>query len=393
VRLADFILSNLEPILREWETFARSIGAGEHLDQLALRDHAEQILQATARDMISPQNAALQARKSKGLEDDQSSSDLDGASNAHAIDRLGHGFNMMEIMSEYRALRASVLHLWRDSRPDSDGSHVDDLTRFNESIDQSLSKAVDSYTKRVEHARDTFLAILGHDLRSPLSAISMAGSLIPLVRTDEAETLQCTSIVSSSVSLMERMINDLLDFTRTRLGAGMPIKPVPMDLVALGGNLTGVFQAAHPSREIEFHHKGDLNGLWDSDRIRQAISNLMRNALQHGSSELPVTLSLLGEESSVVIEVHNGGNLIPASEIYNIFDPLVRGSSTETSSAPASGSIGLGLYIAREVAESHGGKIDVTSTITNGTTFTIRLPRQTAAAQNWLGSPPIPGNA
>src|SRR6185295_15592454 len=106
---------------------------------------------------------AERAKKSKGLELPSASDALDGASNAHAVDRLGLGFDMLEVMSEYRALRASVLQLWHDSAPEPDERDVDDLTRFNESIDQSLSKAVASFTKRVDQARDMFLAILSHD--------------------------------------------------------------------------------------------------------------------------------------------------------------------------------------------------------------------------------------
>lgn len=164
MRLADFILSNIEPILAEWEIFARSIGAGEHLDKLALRDHAGQILQATARDMKSPQTAAARAKKSKGLEHPQEDDALDGASQLHAVDRLSLGFDLLEVISEYRALRASVLRLWHESAPAADDRDVDDLTRFNESIDQSITKAVASYTRRVDQARDMFLAILSHDL-------------------------------------------------------------------------------------------------------------------------------------------------------------------------------------------------------------------------------------
>src|SRR5690349_8615820 len=104
---------------------------------------------------------------------------------------------------------------------------------------------------------------------------------------------------------MERMISDLLDYTRTRLGAGMPVKPAPMDLAALCGELIAEFRAAHPDRVIEFHTDGDVNGFWDSDRIRQAISNLIGNAIQHGSADSPVTLSLRGEAANVFIDIHN----------------------------------------------------------------------------------------
>jgi signal transduction histidine kinase len=378
MRLADFILSNVEPILAGWEIFARSIGAGEHLDQLALRDHAGQILQATARDMKSPQTVAERAKKSKGLDHPHVNDALDGASDAHAVDRLGLGFDMLEVMSEYRALRASVLQLWHETAPGADERDVDDLTRFNESIDQSLSKAVASYTKRVDQARDMFLAILSHDLRNPLGAIAMSAKVLPMVSDDKAEILECGLRITRSASVMERMISDLLDYTRTRLGAGMPVKPAPMDLAALGRELVVEYRASQPDREIEFRTDGNLNGLWDSDRIRQAISNLMGNAIQHGSAEFPVTLSLRGDGASVFIDIHNGGDPIPAGELPKIFDPLIRGSSAEHPKSNRPGSIGMGLYIAREVAKSHGGRIDVISTVEDGTSFTIRLPRQAA---------------
>jgi len=377
MRLADFILSNVESILVGWETFARSIGAGEHLDQLALRDHAPQILQAIARDMKLPQSVSERATKSKGQGDSRENHPLEGASDAHAVDRLGLGFDMLEVMSEYRALRASVLQLWHDSKPEADERDVDDLTRFNESIDQSLSKAVGSYTRRVNQARDMFLAILSHDLRNPLGAISMTAHVLPLVN-NKAEIAECGLRIARSASTMERMISDLLDYTRTRLGAGMPVSPAPMDLAALCRELIGEYRAAHPGRAIELRTDGDVRGLWDADRIRQAISNLIGNAIQHGAADSPITLTLRGEAENVFIDIHNGGNPISPGELPKIFDPLIRGSSAEHPKSNRPGSIGMGLYIAREVAKSHNGRIEVTSTAEAGTTFEIRLPREAA---------------
>jgi signal transduction histidine kinase len=379
MRLADFILANIEPILAKWEIFARSIQGGEHLDQLTLRDHAADILQSTARDMKSEQSASQRTTKSLGQQKHgKASNALDEASDLHAVDRLGLGFNMLEVMSEYRALRASVLKLWHDSSPVTDERDVDDLTRFNESIDQSLSKAISSYTKRVDQARDMFLAILSHDLRNPFNSIAMTAHIVPKIANDPAEAQECSQLITRSVTVMERMISDLLDYTRTRLGAGMPVKPALFDLAALGRELFKEFSAAHPKRNIQFRADGDLHGFWDSDRIRQAISNLMGNAIQHGSTAFPVILSLRGEVSSVFIEVLNGGNPIPSGELPIIFDPLVRGSSAQHPKSNRPGSIGMGLYIAREVAQSHNGRINVTSTANEGTSFIICLPRETA---------------
>src|SRR5580765_1471781 len=141
MRLANFIVSNIEPILTEWEAFARGIAPGAKMDTLSLRDHAPDILLATVRDMNSSQNAAEQSAKSRGHHrNDADDVALNGASELHAVGRLGSGFDLMEVVSEYRALRASVLRLWRDSAPAPDERDVNDLTRFNESIDQSLAK-------------------------------------------------------------------------------------------------------------------------------------------------------------------------------------------------------------------------------------------------------------
>jgi signal transduction histidine kinase len=376
MRLAVFIMSNIEPILMEWESFARTISPAAKMDALALRDHAQDILLATVRDMSSSQSGVQQAAKSKGNgHRGEDGAALNGASEMHAIGRLGSGFGLMEVVSEYRALRASVLRLWRDSGPESDDRDVNDLTRFNESIDQSLGKAVSSYTSQVDQARDMFLAILSHDLRNPLSSIAMSAALLPEVGNLDAESLGFAKQISNNAKVMGRMIGDLLDYTRTRLGAGMPVAPAPMDLGSLCRELFNEFRTAHPNRVIRFQFEGDLQGEWDTDRLRQAVSNLMGNAVQHGAESAPIELRLKGETTDVVVEVYNGGPPIPPGELPTIFDPLVRGSSAGKPRHNRPGSIGLGLYVAREVAKSHGGRIDVISSEDAGTTFTLRLPR------------------
>ena len=257
---------------------------------------------------------------------------------------------------------------------------MDDLTRFNESIDQSVAKAVSSYTRRVDQARDLFLAILSHDLRNPLNSIAMSAELLPQQCEFNPEPSQTASQISTNAAVMARMIGDLLDYTRTRLGAGMPVSPASMDLGSLCRAIHEEYRTAHPNRVIRFHGDGgpgggDFSGEWDADRLRQAISNVLGNAVQHGDENAPIDLTLTGDEADVVIVVHSGGPPIPPGELTRIFDPLVRGSSAEFPKHNRPGSIGLGLYIAREVARSHGGTIDATSTREAGTAFTIRVPR------------------
>jgi len=383
MRLADFIVSNIEPILMEWEVFARSIAPGAAMDALALRDHAPDILVATVQDMNSSQSATERSAKSRGKHGHHegggdgtaiSGRVLNGASELHAVGRLGSGFDLMEVVSEYRALRASVLQLWRDSKPEPRECDVDDLTRFNESIDQSVAKAVSSFTKRVDQARDMYLAILSHDLRNPLNSIALsAESLRHLERS--ADALGCASQISTNAQVMSRMIGDLLDYTRTRLGAGMPVSPARMDLVILCRQLFDEYRTAHPTRVIRFQSGSEQIGQWDTDRLRQAISNLLGNAVQHSDENAAIDLELTGTASEVVVVVRNGGPPIPPGELSRIFEPLVRGAGAEHPRRNRPGSIGLGLYIAREVARSHGGRIDVTSSLKAGTAFTLHLPR------------------
>jgi signal transduction histidine kinase len=401
MRLADFISSNVEPILAEWEAFARAIApAGGNMDGVALRDHAGDILLATAADMRSAQTAGERFAKSRGKRagvagagggggggggggSGGDGATLNGASELHAFERLGSGFDLLEVVSEYRALRASVLRLWAASGRAPHESDVDDVTRFNESIDQSVTKAVASYTRRVDQSRDLFLAILGHDLRNPLNSISMSALMPrpppgrPNADTADAGPASFAAQIVNHAQGMARMIADLLDYTRTRLGAGMPVSPAPMDLGALGRELFDQFRAAHPERELRYQADGDLRGDWDADRLRQAVSNLLGNAVQHGAADAPIDLRLDGTApDAVVVVVHNGGPPIPPGELPRIFDPLVRGSSAQHPKVNRPGSIGLGLYIAREVARSHGGGIDVTSSAAAGTAFTVTLPRR-----------------
>ena len=379
MRLADFILANVEPILVEWEEFARGIAPGAKMDALALRDHAGDILLATARDMRSAQSAAERSDKSRGHGHghphgaDDGAMTLNGASELHAIDRLGAGFDLLEVVAEYRALRASVLRLWSDSARQPHERDVDDITRFSESIDQSVTKAVSSYTKRVNQSRDLFLAILSHDLRNPLNSIAMSADLLRTMGPPASEAVEVTSQISTNAQVMARMIGDLLDYTRTRLGAGMPVEPARMNLGDLCRELFNEFRSAHPNREIRYRSDGHLVGYWDVDRLRQAISNLIGNGIQHGAD--PIELRLDGNGTDLVLVVHNGGPPIAPGELSKIFDPLVRGSSAQHPKKNRPGSIGLGLYIAREIARSHGGSIDVTSTAEAGTAFIVRLPR------------------
>jgi signal transduction histidine kinase len=374
MRLPEFILENVEPILVDWEAFARSIWPGAEHDIMELRDHAAAILRATVRDMKSAQTAQQEFEKSEGKPGTSSeSANLDGASAEHALARVISGFGLLAMVSEYRALRGSVIRLWRKSGPNPDLHDLDDLTRFNESIDQSLTQAIESFTTRVDRARHMFLAVLGHDLRNPLNAIAMTGAL--LAKTDHPDCAELAPGIVSSTTAMTEMITKLLDFTAAGLGGSMPVSPVPMDLAKLCQQVVDEIRVAFPGRTIDLQLHGDLAGEWDPARLRQVISNLLGNALEHGSRDEPVRLTATDHGPDVQMTFHNRGAPIAPADVARIFQPLVRGQSPDAQRQRRPGSLGLGLYIAREIVTTHGGTIDVTSSAESGTLFTIRLPR------------------
>ena len=372
MRLADFIEGNLELILSEWVEFAKSCGpSGMAMDMGSLRDHAVQMLQAIAADLRTPQTAAEQASKSKGEAEPDEGGET--AAEVHGAGRAESGFTVGEMVAEYRALRASVLRLWTRQNGTLDGDDMQDLVRFNEAIDQSLAESTTRYAADVESAKQMFLAILGHDLRSPLGAVIMASQFMIDTGKLEEPHLSLMHRIARAGRRMDRMVGDLLDFTRARLGPGVPLALTSMDLEKETRHAIEEVEAGHADADVRLTATGDLVGEWDSARISQVMANLLGNAVQHGG-ETPITVTLRGEADEVVATVHNRGQSIPREQIPRLFDPFKRltdGSATSGSTE----SLGLGLYIVERIVTAHGGTIDVTSSDQAGTTFTVRLPR------------------
>jgi signal transduction histidine kinase len=380
MRLGDFIITNMEPILMEWESFARSIWPpGVVVDPVELRNSAEEILRALVADMGTAQDGREQSEKSAGRRPHGAASDrLNGASQVHGTGRVGSGLSLPTVVAEYRALRATVLRLWRASKPDPDVHDLDDVTRFNEAIDQSLALAVFSYMARIDTARTMFLGILGHDLRNPLSAITLLAKVAmaaPPNSPASAELPRQLSQIVESANAISALVTDLMDFTNSALGVTLPLAPARADLRFLCEEVLREMRAAHPERSVRCHDRGDLTGTWDAHRLRQLVSNLVANAFQHGSPTGPINLTADGTDpDTIVLTVHNEGDPIPADALPTIFNPLTRApAAIQQRRTP--GSIGLGLYIVREIATAHGGTADLTSTAAEGTTATVRLPR------------------
>lgn len=218
---------------------------------------------------------------------------------------------------------------------------------------------------RIEEARDQFIGILGHDLRSPLSAVQMAAHL--LKHGNQADrSAELVARISRSAQRMEAMIESLLLFARARLGGGIPIERRACALGPLCADQVAEAREGYPGRTIRFEMSGELDGEWDPDRLEQVLSNLISNAVAHG--EDPIDVSLHGEGDAVTLRVKNQGPPIPGSVLSNLFEPYHGRERTE--------GLGLGLYIVDGIVRAHGGTITVRSAAGEGTTFMVVLPRQ-----------------
>jgi signal transduction histidine kinase len=374
MRLADFIEANTKPILDEWVAFAESCGpAGKAMDLSALRDHAVQMLTVIVADLRTPQTATEQAAKSKG-DAEPAETDVATAAEVHGAGRAEDGFTVGEMVSEYRALRASVIRLWTRDRGSLTGADLQDLMRFNEAIDQSVAESITRYTEDLNRSKEMFLAILGHDLRSPLGAVTMASQFMLDTGELHEPHLTLTTRIVRSARRMNQMVGDLLDFTRTQLGSGVPITRAEMEMGRVVRDAVEEMQDAHPESVFQVTVTGEMHGSWDSARISQLLSNLLGNATQHAPAKSRISVSAQGEATEVVLRIQNYGSAIPASDLPTLFSPFKRLHAGEIAPRDAS-NLGLGLYIAERIVNAHGGSIDVRSSTEAGTLFTVRLPR------------------
>jgi signal transduction histidine kinase len=396
MRLADFVQANLEPILMDWESFARSIWPkGATAGPAELRDDAEDILRATVSDMQSPQTSAQQTEKSKGARPRRESAGLTRASSSHGSGRVASGFDLWAVVAEYRALRASVLRLWRESEPTPDLRDVDDLTRFNESIDESLTDAVRSYVDRVERdretllaneqasrrdaeaanrAKDVFLATLSHELRTPLNSIVGWLSILRDEQTEKEHFQEGLRVIERSAHAQAQLIDDVLDVSRIVSGK-LRVAVSRCELIDVINAGVDAVRGAAEARNITIDLHLDPSASrasCDVVRMQQVVWNLLSNAVKFTPKGGRVDVTLSRERSSLQIQVSDNGQGISAELLPRIFD---RFRQADSSTRRRFSGLGLGLSIVRYIVEAHGGTVEATSPgVDQGATFTVRLP-------------------
>ena len=369
--LSQFIREHTEQILSEWENFARSVPVAEEMDVAALRDHAKGMLEVIARDLDTAQTPSQEVAKAKGEAEAGEHADPTAAEE-HGAGRAESGFTVGQMMSEFRALRASVVRLWTKQLREVDVTQIAELTRFHEAIDQLIAESVTRYSEEIKQSKDRFLAILGHDLQSPLSAIITSSTF--LLETGELKDppLGLVRAIVTSGRRMNQMVRDLLDFARTRFGDRIPIVREETDLKTVVEEVVSEVAASSPGSPVEIETSGDLRGKWDANRLAQVLTNLVANAVEHGAPNAPIEVTARGEPRDVVLSVHSSGPPIPQNELRQIFDGAKNGTED---GARDRRHLGLGLYIVDKIVAAHGGSVEVRSSKQKGTTFTVHLPR------------------
>lgn len=381
MKLSHFILTNLECILQEWEDFASTMEPLVDANKAELRDHAAAVLKVVAADLDTPQAEHESIAKSKGLGPQASA---DTAAEIHAADRVASGFTGEQVMAEYRALRSSVLRLWARQVEITTAGDIQDMIRFNESIDQAQTESMARYAKMLREAQNLFLAILGHDVRTPLGAISMGAQVLLQDQSLPSKALKVGLRIFNSSKRMDAIVRDLLDFSTTHLGDGIPVDPHTVDLGEICQGVVDEARTFHPDRKITLDISGDMTGAWDGARMAQAFSNLISNAVQHGKPEAAIRINLRGLPDEVIYEVRNEAEPIPPAKLRTLFDPVKRFAIRPASERVATNTqnLGLGLYVVKQIVAAHEGEVSVSSSAENGVVFSARLPRVTPHRRN-----------
>jgi signal transduction histidine kinase len=240
-------------------------------------------------------------------------------------------------------------------------------------MDESLAEAIRWFNQGVEQLRDTFVAILGHDLRDPLNAALMATELQKSSKISAAVRERAIHAAANNLQRIATLIQDVMDYARTRLTGTLSVSPQATDMRKLCAEIAEAHELSHPGR-IRVDCSGDLSGVWDGSRMKQLVSNLVQNALSHGNDSTPVDILATVDGDDIVLSVVNEGPIIPVEQQLLIFDPIRHKAKNAQESGRQADGLGLGLYIVSEIVAAHGGSIVLHSDET-GTSFVVRLPR------------------
>lgn len=345
------IKSHREEIIERWADRVRELPGARKLDEPQLINSIPELLDELV--------LAMEGGDCSRLEE---------LSENHARKRYEESEqDIRQVVIEYQELRHTIFRICCENLPDrADPKRVaETLTLLDELLDKAVASAVEIFHGAEEKGRESLIGVLGHDLRNPLDTVMMATQLLESSDDLKASDHQVVTRLAHAAERMACLIRDLFDFARARIGRGLPIEPTPGDLGEISRSIFDDVRLAHPKRDMSFTASGNLEGVWDHSRVEQALTNLLDNALKHGQDPVRTTVEER-HEGCLAIEVTNRGRM-PTGSFRGTFDPM-RNESRE------SNGMGLGMFIASEVARAHGGDIEVFSA-SDRVTVTVRLRR------------------
>lgn len=369
MRFGELIRRDMDPILDRWDVAATArMRATQRLKPRSLRNHARGILREIVEAMERPEPPDGGARVSLAGAA-VASSGPPTAAQSHAIMRAEGGFPLEQLACDYSALRVSALHVWIEAcRPKQPA--IEDIIRFDEALDEALVGSIRLYAAHVSHARSMLLGMLSHDLRSPLGTVLMTARALRRLHTN-ADVDHAAELLLRSGARMQKLLDEQIDLSRVELGLGIGVHPRDVDLGPVCTDELEQIGAAHAECALNLEVTGDCSGTWDAGRFQQMLNNLVVNAVQYGEPHEEIQVSLHGAEAEVQLTVANAGETIDDETLARIFEPMRRGGAA--ASRHDSG-LGLGLYIASEIAKAHGGAIAAESK-GRKTVFTVHLPK------------------
>ena len=368
MRLDIFICQNMEAILVQSESIAASLLQAESgISAPLLRDQMQQILEAVAIDITAPQTEEQQTNNTKAL-----ISKLPGApktaAEAYGLLRAESGFEINQMLSEYRALRASVLKLWFVAS-DTFVLNVHDIVRFDKAIDQALCESLNFFIQKVEERKNLFLGMWWHDMHTPLQTIQMTAMLLHRTSAEKKVTEAAKRMVDCG-PLLTSLLNELIQFNKIKLELGIRIAPTPQDMASLVGEELNQLRVAHPDKKLNLQVSGSTKGVWDGDSLKRVLGNLVVNAITYGNDFSPVTVRVAGSAEQMAFEVRNEGASLDTPTLQALFEPFRQSNTTRNYGGNR---FGLGLFIAKQVAIAHNGCIDARCE-DGDTIFSVQLP-------------------
>ena len=382
--LTEYIRTNAASLVREWVhgSSPSSVAAG-HYSAAELGDRLQELLLHVAANI---DDAACESDASG-----KNQRDFAAWGQSHAKERLRQGFSLNDVVAEFCGLRVLVLQNWNRFPLADSAPARRDLLRFNRALDLGLAESIQHYSRAQTHTRDLFTGMLVHDLRNPLASIINLAAVLTRTPDGAGSTVQIARKLQRASTRMQAIIEEMLDVLRTRLGQLLPITPAPASLRDINQRVIEELAELHPDCKIEFTAEGNVDGVWDAERLWRVLSNLISNAVKYRAAGTSVRIAVADRGDAVETRISNQGSAIAAEDLVSMFDPMVRLRQHASYDSEASPGLGLGLYVARQLVLAHGGSIEARSS-DGWNIFTVRLPRASKVAESKCqGSPVVEG--